>query len=57
MAEALSEGIVLHTAGLGHEVIRLMPPLNIPTDLFQAGLETLSSIVRALCHGRPAGGV
>ncbi len=57
MAEALHEGIVLHTAGLGHEVIRLMPPLNIPTDVFQAGLEKLASVVRAVCTGRPAGGI
>lgn len=57
MAEALSAGIVLHTAGLSHEVIRLMPPLNIASDLFQAGLEKLSLIVRAVCSGEPAVGI
>ncbi|HUY55777.1 MAG TPA: aspartate aminotransferase family protein [Candidatus Nanopelagicaceae bacterium] len=57
MAEALGQGIVLHTAGLGHEVIRLMPPLNIPSDVFQAGLETLSSIVRTVCSDQPAASI
>lgn len=48
VAAALEDGILLHTAGLRHEVIRLMPPLNIPADLFQDGLERVSAIVRAV---------
>jgi 4-aminobutyrate aminotransferase len=54
MQAALADGMILHLAGLRHEVIRLMPPLNIDetvwleavgriAELAQAAADTLSA--------------
>ncbi|MCL5971556.1 MAG: aminotransferase class III-fold pyridoxal phosphate-dependent enzyme [Firmicutes bacterium] len=45
--QALEEHIVLHSAGLRHEVIRFMPPLNIDRDLFMEGLRTIVALITA----------
>ena len=46
-ADALDAGMILHMAGLGHEVIRLMPPLNIEEATFAAALDLIVEIVRS----------
>ena len=40
-------GMVMHAAGLHHEVLRLMPPLNIERDVLSEALDRLAEIVRA----------
>jgi 4-aminobutyrate aminotransferase len=45
MDDMLAEGVILHTAGLRHQVIRLMPPLNIDVDTFTTALDTLVHVV------------
>ncbi|MHB1575251.1 MAG: aspartate aminotransferase family protein [Candidatus Dormibacteria bacterium] len=49
VVESLRAGMVLHTAGLRHEVIRLMPPLNIGTELWSSALDRLMEVVREVC--------
>jgi len=49
MATAVARGMILHTAGLRHEVIRLMPPLNIEEEVLTEGLDRLAAIVREVC--------
>ena len=49
---ALRAGMLLHTAGVQHEVIRLMPPLNIGADLWDSALEELVSIVGQVCSAQ-----
>ncbi|MDA8332410.1 MAG: aminotransferase class III-fold pyridoxal phosphate-dependent enzyme [Candidatus Dormibacteraeota bacterium] len=51
MATAVARGMILHTAGLRHEVIRLMPPLNIEEQILADGLDRLVAIVREVCAG------
>lgn len=46
MTEGLKRGMILHPAGLKHEVIRLMPPLNIDKAVFDEALLELVDIVR-----------
>ncbi len=46
---SLEDGVILHMAGLRHEVIRLMPPLNIRRDVFADALGRLVDIVRRSC--------
>ena len=43
---ALADGMILHMAGLRHEVIRIMPPLNLKADVFEDALMRLVAIVR-----------
>jgi 4-aminobutyrate aminotransferase len=47
MRQALEKHILLHSAGLRHEVIRFMPPLNIDRDLFIEGLRTVVALITA----------
>ncbi|MDA8332844.1 MAG: aspartate aminotransferase family protein [Candidatus Dormibacteraeota bacterium] len=47
---ALRRGLIVHTAGLGHEVIRLMPPLNLTEEQLQTGIEELAAAVREVCR-------
>ncbi len=49
VTESLADHMILHMAGLKHEVIRLMPPLNIPAGVFADALDRLSTIVRRVC--------
>ncbi len=49
VAQALRAGMLLHTAGVQHEVIRLMPPLNIAADLWDSALGELVSIAGQAC--------
>ncbi len=51
MNDMLNEGVILHTAGLHHEVIRLMPPLNIDDESFGRALSTLARVVEAAARG------
>jgi 4-aminobutyrate aminotransferase len=46
MEQGLRRGLILHPAGLQHEVIRLMPPLNIDETVFQSALTEILAIVR-----------
>lgn len=46
---AFQRGLIVHTAGLGHEVIRLMPPLNLTEEQLQMGIEELAAAVREVC--------
>ncbi len=48
VAKALAAGMILHMAGLNHEVIRLMPPLNIEKATFADALARIAQIVRSL---------
>jgi 4-aminobutyrate aminotransferase len=48
MQEGLRRGLIIHPAGLNHEVIRLMPPLNIDETVFDEGLSELLDIVQGL---------
>lgn len=48
MEEGLQRGLIIHPAGLNHEVIRLMPPLNIDEAVFDESLTTLLDIVEGL---------
>lgn len=41
-------GMILHAAGLAHEVVRLMPPLNIERDLLEGAIDRLVDLVRAI---------
>ena len=43
--EGLREGMILHPAGLKHEVIRLMPPLNIDEAVFAEALDRLAAMM------------
>lgn len=52
VTEGLKQGIILHPAGLSHEVIRLMPPLNIDEEVFDAALDNLVGMVRRVIAGR-----
>ena len=45
-AAAVAEGAVFLTTGTYGNVIRLLPPLTMPTELFQDGLEVLSGLIR-----------
>lgn len=54
-AEALTNGIILHMAGLRHEVIRFMPPLNIGEETFLQALDRIMAIIRAADGARVAG--
>lgn len=47
MRQALEKHILLHAAGLRHEVIRFMPPLNIDRELLIEGLRTVVSLISA----------
>lgn len=48
LTQGLEQGLILHPAGLEHEVIRLMPPLNIDEGVFEAALASLLDIVHAV---------
>lgn len=48
MNEALKRGMIVHPAGLKHEVIRLMPPLNIDQEVFSQALDVLVEISRGV---------
>lgn len=48
MAEGLRRGMILHPAGLRHEVIRLMPPLNIDDAVWSQALDDLLDIIRGV---------
>ncbi len=52
IAKALEEHIILHAAGLRHEVIRLMPPLNIDRTLFTDALHTIARLIAELSSNR-----
>lgn len=39
LEQGLEEGLLLHPAGLKHEVVRLMPPMNIDRTLFLEAVE------------------
>jgi len=41
----VDRGMILHAAGLRHEVVRLMPPLNIDGDVFARALDDFSALV------------
>lgn len=47
MRQALEKHILLHAAGLRHEVIRFMPPLNIDRELLIEALRTVVSLIIA----------
>ena len=49
VAGALADGMILHMAGLRHEVIRLMPPLNIGADVLREALSRLRGVVERVC--------
>ncbi len=55
MEDMLAEGVILHMAGLRHEVIRLMPPLNIDKERFAQALDLLVRTVMAATAAQPAG--
>jgi diaminobutyrate-2-oxoglutarate transaminase len=40
------DGVVIETCGHNDEVLKLLPPLTIPTDLLERGLELISRAVR-----------
>ncbi len=46
---AFRRGLIVHTAGLRHEVIRLMPPLNLTEEQLRLGTEVLAAAVREVC--------
>ncbi len=52
MEEGLRRNMILHPAGLRHEVIRLMPPLNIDQAVFETALGELVDIVRGVMGGK-----
>lgn len=54
--KALERHMILHMAGLRHEVIRLMPPLNIEKPLFRDALDTLTEIIRTVAGRMPETG-
>jgi len=54
VVESLRAGMVLHTAGLRHEVIRLMPPLNIGAELWGTALDQLAEVVGRVCSAPAA---
>jgi 4-aminobutyrate aminotransferase len=49
---ALERGLYLHPAGVRHDVIRLMPPLNIPESVLLDGIECFADLVRDIPHVR-----
>jgi 4-aminobutyrate aminotransferase len=53
--EGLRQGMIVHPAGLKHEVIRLMPPLNIDEAIFAEALDTLVTMIEKVSqrHGAP----
>lgn len=51
MEEGLRRSMIVHPAGLRHEVIRLMPPLNIDQAVFEAALKELVDIIRGVVGG------
>ncbi len=46
-ARALERGVVVLTCGTYGNIIRLLPPLVIPDDLLDDGLDILGAAVRA----------
>jgi 4-aminobutyrate aminotransferase len=51
---AVKRGMILHAAGLRHEVVRLMPPLNIDREVFARALDDLREIVDECLHASPS---
>jgi 4-aminobutyrate aminotransferase len=47
---AFRRGLIVHTAGLHHEVIRLMPPLNLTEEQLRLATEELSAAVLEVCR-------
>jgi len=41
----VERGMILHAAGLRHEVLRLMPPLNIDREVFARALDGVAELV------------
>ena len=48
----LERGLYLHPAGVRHEVIRLMPPLNVPEPALWDGIGILAEIIEEVARVR-----
>ncbi|MDA8192569.1 MAG: aspartate aminotransferase family protein [Thermaerobacter sp.] len=56
IAHALRQHLILHPAGVRHEVIRLMPPLNIEAEVWESALRQLIEIIAsAIAEARAVG--
>jgi diaminobutyrate-2-oxoglutarate transaminase len=50
---AFERGLIVETCGPGGEVVKLLPPLNIPEDDLEEGLSILAQAVEAAASGVP----
>ena len=53
-AEAFDRGLLIETAGFNSQVVKILPPLVIATELLEAGLHILEASVEAVVDAESA---